>query len=141
MYAKITTPFKFISIITKKNTNLYLFFTKKYVTIITGGDNVNRNVEKFDEIKEFDFSISYLEYYKDNVNNINVSHFHEECEVYINLSGDVDFMVEDKIYPINAGDIIITRPFEYHHCIYRSNKLHKHFWILFSSSGIAILQA
>ena len=63
------------------------------------------------------------------------SHIHEECEIYINLSGDVSFMVENRIYPVLPGNIIITRPYEYHHCIYHSDKLHKHYWILFSSKG------
>ena len=31
--------------------------------------------------------------------------------------------------------MIITRPFEYHHCVYHSMDLHKHFWILFSPRG------
>jgi len=57
------------------------------------------------------------------------------CEIYINLSGDVSFMVENRLYPVSYGNIIITRPFEYHHCIYHSDKVHKHFWILFSASG------
>lgn len=63
------------------------------------------------------------------------SHIHSECEIYINLSGDVSFVVEDSIYPITPGSIIITRPFEYHHCVYHSNVLHKHFWFLFSAAG------
>ena len=57
------------------------------------------------------------------------------CEIYINLSGDVSFMVEEKIYPIRPGDAILTRPYEYHHCIYHSDAPHEHFWILFSAEG------
>lgn len=63
------------------------------------------------------------------------SHVHPECEIYINLSGDVSFMVERRVYPILPGDIVITRPFEYHHCIYHSTALHQHFWVLFSANG------
>lgn len=93
------------------------------------------NREHFDGVRDFDMSITYSELYADSVENVNDSHIHEECEIYVNLSGDVSFVVEDHIYPINPGDIIITRPFEYHHCVYHSNKLHRHFWILFSSLG------
>lgn len=63
------------------------------------------------------------------------SHVHPECEIYINLTGDVSFMVERRVYPILPGDIVITRPFEYHHCIYHSSAPHRHFWILFSANG------
>lgn len=59
-------------------------------------------------------------------------HAHDEYEVYCNLSGDVSFMVENTIYPIRRGDIILTRPLEYHHCIYHSSAAHDHLWLLFS---------
>lgn len=59
-------------------------------------------------------------------------HIHKECEIYINLSGDASFEVENTIYPVSKGSVIITRPYEYHHCIYHSGKLHRHYWILFS---------
>jgi len=88
----------------------------------------------FEEIKNFDFSIHYSETIPIKPYESN-SHIHSECEIYINLSGDVSFMVENNIYPIFSGDIVITRPLEYHHCIYHSDKIHKHFWILFSSEG------
>lgn len=32
-----------------------------------------------------------------------------------------------------------ARPGEYHHCVYHSNALHKHFWILFSSNEMSDL--
>ena len=88
----------------------------------------------FDEIKPFTMNISYGESQPTHPFE-DKSHIHNECEIYINLSGDVSFMVENSIYPIVSGNIIITRPFEYHHCIYHNNSLHKHFWILFSSDG------
>lgn len=93
------------------------------------------NKEYFDGVKPFNFSTTYTELYADSVENTYDSHIHEECEIYINISGDVSFIVENSIYPIKPGDIIVVRPHEYHHCVYHSNKLHKHFWILFSSSG------
>lgn len=44
-------------------------------------------------------------------------------------------MVEDQIYPVSAGSVIITRPYEYHHCIYHSNERHRHYWVLFSADN------
>lgn len=93
------------------------------------------NYEHFHAIKPFNLMVSYLELYFESSENVYDSHIHEECEIYVNLSGDVSFVVENHIYPLKPGDIIITRPYEYHHCVYHSNKLHKHFWVLFSSSG------
>ena len=65
--------------------------------------------------------------------NHNEAHIHKSCEVYINLSGDVSFAVENRLYPVSRGTVIITKPFEYHHCIYRSNAPHLHYWITFSA--------
>ncbi len=87
----------------------------------------------FEEIKPFEISASYVELDMNSPENDFNHHTHDVCEIYFNLSGDVSFMVENTIYPIKKGDMIITRPLEYHHCIYRSDKPHNLFWILFSS--------
>ena len=89
----------------------------------------------FKAIHPFELKSSYIELDSHSPENVLDSHIHNECEIYINLSGDVSFVVENNIYPITPGSIIITRPFEYHHCVYHSNKLHKHFWFLFSAAG------
>lgn len=83
----------------------------------------------------FDLMANYYESRPEDADENFESHIHEECEIYVNLSGDVSFVVEKRIYPVLPGNIIITRPYEYHHCVYHSNKLHKHFWILFSCKG------
>lgn len=84
-------------------------------------------------IAPFKLSVKYIDYVPKKPEDYPISHVHSQCEVYINLSGDVSFVVENSIYPISPGSVIITRPFEYHHCIYHSNVQHKHFWILFSA--------
>lgn len=76
--------------------------------------------------------VKYIEISPEKSDITNDSHVHPECEIYVNLSGDVSFMVEKRIYPITPGSVVITRPYEYHHCIYHTDKPHRHFWILFS---------
>lgn len=93
------------------------------------------NTKQFRGVNTFGFTVNYAEITRDSVHNIFESHIHDDCEIYINLSGDVSFIVEGNIYPLKHGDIIITRPFEYHHCVYHSDKIHKHFCISFSPSG------
>ena len=92
------------------------------------------------EMSKVDFSISYAEIDARSPYNQNETHIHKECEIYLNLSGNVSFEVENHIYPISRGSVIITRPFEYHHCIYHSNEQHKHFWITFSAKEEDILK-
>ena len=82
-------------------------------------------------VSPFRMTVRYLEMSAEDIEITDESHVHAECEIYINVSGDVSFMVENSIYPIDSGNVIITRPFEYHHCIYHSKAEHKHYWILF----------
>ena len=56
-------------------------------------------------------------------------HIHDYYEFYVNLSGDVSFLVEDSLYPIKRGDIIIPSPNELHRCVYHSDCVHEHFCI------------
>ena len=77
------------------------------------------------------FAVNYIE---NTTLNQAEPHIHKDCEIYVNLSGDVSFEVEGRIYPVSRGTVIITRPYEYHHCIFRSSARHDHFWITFSAS-------
>ena len=56
-------------------------------------------------------------------------HLHDFYEIYVNLSGDVSFLVEDTLYPICRGDVVLTRPNELHKCIYHGSGIHEHFCI------------
>lgn len=86
---------------------------------------------KMSGLNTFDFQIEYSETnQKIHTYEIDI-HTHDEFELYINISGDVSFLVENTLYPISYGDVIIARPGEQHHCVYRSDKPHKMFWILF----------
>lgn len=61
-------------------------------------------------------------------------HIHSYCEVYVNVSGNVSFVVEGKVYPISYGDVIITKPNEFHHCVFHSERAHEHYCLWLSMS-------
>lgn len=63
------------------------------------------------------------------------AHIHSFCEIYVNVTGDVSFMVENRVYPVNSGDMIITRPNEVHHCIFNRSVDHEHYCVWLSASG------
>ena len=86
---------------------------------------------KIPDLNSFNFRIKHNRITRENHTlDINL-HTHNQFEIYINLSGDVSFLVENNLYEINRGDIIISRPGEEHHCIYKSDAPHEMFWILF----------
>lgn len=82
------------------------------------------------KVNPFSVNINKLNITKASPSRYSPAHIHDLCEIYVNLTGNVSFIVENNIYAIQAGDIVITRPYEYHHCLYNSD--HLHYWFLFS---------
>lgn len=60
-------------------------------------------------------------------------HIHDSCEIYVNVSGDGIFMVENRLYPVTHGDMILTRPNEMHHGLFQGDAPHEHYCIWFSA--------
>lgn len=89
------------------------------------------------EIPQTELSVSHLTIPGKSPLNHDELHIHRECEIYINLSGDVSFEVESRIYPIDCGSVIITKPYEYHHCICHSDTPHEHYWVTFTAQESA----
>ena len=56
-------------------------------------------------------------------------HLHDFYEIYINLSGDVSFRVDQQVYPVTRGDMILTMPNGVHRCLYHGDGVHEHFCI------------
>lgn len=63
--------------------------------------------------------------------SLDPSHLHSGYEFYVNISGDVYFLVNNTFYPVKRGDIIVTKPNDVHICIYNSPCIHEHYclWI------------
>jgi len=78
----------------------------------------------------------YKLYYKDSVRETTnmreeAPHIHDCYELYFHLSGDVNFLVNNRLYEVKRGDWILTRPGDMHLCIYRSACKHEHYcmWV------------
>ena len=61
-------------------------------------------------------------------------HIHDFYEIYLNISGDVSFLHNKNVYRIEPGDIIISKPGEFHYCIYNSAAYHDHCCMWFSAN-------
>lgn len=59
------------------------------------------------------------------------THIHDATEVFILLSGESAFVIERDFYPLRAGDAVIIRPGEIHHCVKEQPGPHEHlcFWL------------
>ncbi|MBQ8525432.1 MAG: helix-turn-helix domain-containing protein [Clostridia bacterium] len=84
-------------------------------------------LSRIDEIKTFSFYKNHF------VESDDPEHIHNCYEIYVNVSGDVSFLHNKSIYPIETGDIIIAAPGEVHYCIYHSSCVHEHFCLWFDT--------
>jgi len=73
-----------------------------------------------------------------DVNHVQVEnhdpHIHNCYEVYVNVSGDVSFLVNNQIYKVHSGSVILTAPGDVHLCIEQQACEHAHFCLWFECS-------
>ncbi len=60
-------------------------------------------------------------HYKDKYLNEIQLHHHDFYEIYLFLSGDVDYLIEGKIYKLLPGDIVIINSNELHQPVFKDN--------------------
>ena len=96
------------------------------------GDDGMNNSFMMESLNPFFVNVSKINVTASNAERKTAPHIHEYCEIYVNLTGNVSFVIEKNIYSVKSGDIIITKPYEYHHCVYHDDSDHLHFWIMFS---------
>ena len=58
-------------------------------------------------------------------------HIHSCYEIYVNLGGDVSFLVNDTLFPVKRGSVILSKPGDVHRCVYNAACRHEHYcvWI------------
>ena len=58
-------------------------------------------------------------------------HLHDSFEIYVNVAGDVSFLIGDKISPVQKGEIAFSKPNVIHHCIYNKSCMVEHYvlWV------------
>jgi len=90
----------------------------------------------FPALSSFTLEVDHAHTDGHSVRNRFEPHTHAACEIYINLTGKVSFVVEDRLYPIANGSVILTRPGEFHHCVYNDPDVqHNHICLYFSVHG------
>ena len=68
------------------------------------------------------------------------AHIHDDYEIYVHVSGSCSFLVNNCIYPLSVGDVIITRPGDVHLMILNEPSVTEHFCLwLTPSSGKELL--
>ena len=68
------------------------------------------------------------------------AHIHDDYEIYVHVSGKCSFLVNNAIFPLGRGDVILTRPGDVHLMILNEPSITEHFCLwLTPSSGKELL--
>ena len=59
-------------------------------------------------------------------------HIHDMPEIYLLVEGSACFAVENRLYHLSPGDVIVARPNEMHNCILTEKTVHRHLCFWFS---------
>lgn len=57
-------------------------------------------------------------------------HLNDYIEIYVFVSGDVDYIVEDDYIPLDTGDVVLIFPHELHVPIIKSDSTYERFYML-----------
>ena len=60
-----------------------------------------------------------IDHYKDAYYHPVTSHYHEFYEIFLFVSGNVDYVVHDKMFRLKPGDLLVIPPAVMHHPIFR----------------------
>ena len=91
------------------------------------------------------FSIVYNnKYQKMDDPDADPLHVHNYLEIFINVSSDISFGVNNNLYPVPVGDAVISPPSDIHMGIFQKSSVHEHIciWVEadFSSPIFSFLQ-
>lgn len=81
----------------------------------------------FDAISYASENRTFGVYYSEKQNpDLNI-HIHDCCEVLVCISGGMSFLINDKVYDVNDGDIFIINQFEAHKITFAPEKCFRRF--------------
>ena len=63
---------------------------------------------------------------------LDTAHIHDDFEIYLHVSGSCSFFVNNSIYHLQRGDIILTRPGDVHFLIIDQASVNEHFCLWFA---------
>ena len=74
-----------------------------------------------------------IDHYKDASYPPVASHYHEFYEIFLFVSGNVDYVVHDKMFRLKPGDLLIIPPAIMHHPIFRDFEIPYERYVLWLS--------
>ncbi len=78
------------------------------------------------------FEISHAkEYFNPSTASLTPPHIHNCLEIFLNISSDASFLVNNCLYPLSYGDVVLSMPNDIHVCLFNKSYTHEHFclWV------------
>jgi len=67
-------------------------------------------------------------------------HINKNCEIYVFVEGDADYIVENHYYTLHRGDILLINPHEVHKAVLKSTAEYERFYLLFREGAFRPFQ-
>jgi AraC-like DNA-binding protein len=80
-----------------------------------------------------DYSIDHVVSTSLNMPNY---HFHDLYEIYFSLSSNIKCFINDRVYPVEYGDIFLFSPSDFHKFVVTDNTRYERYFLLFSREYI-----
>ncbi len=61
-------------------------------------------------------------------------HLNRYYEVFVFIDGDADYIVENRLYPMKRGDVVVITPYEVHKAMLRRECDYERFCSYFNGS-------
>ena len=91
-----------------------------------------QSTEKISTFPGMSFSIVYNnKYRKIDYPDADPLHVHNYLEIFLNISSDISFLVNNNLYPVPMGNAVISCPGDIHMGIFHKSSVHEHvcIWI------------
>lgn len=90
-------------------------------------------------LKEYDFEDIYIRHaIDDEPSDTNFTmHIHEQCEIYFYLSGNIEYLVEGSVYPLESSCLMLMRPSEVHKAKITGSEKYERYAINFPTSFLS----
>lgn len=78
------------------------------------------------------FEITHArEFFNPSTANLTPPHIHNCIEIFLNISSDASFLVNNCLYPLQYGDVVMSYPNDIHVCVFNKTYTHEHFclWV------------
>lgn len=74
--------------------------------------------------------------HKRSYSGMRKQHFHDTHEIYYLIKGQCDYLIEDKLYHIEAGDIVFIQQYKLHSTVYEGDNIKERYLFNFKESYI-----